>query len=246
MKEFLSYLFDRLKAERPVVKEVDGQPYAVRGDGTLGEPIRELAPKWTKPPLTVASLSGLVAAFKAKLDGRPERVALQIVHTRKVVLLSLEADDFGGRHIWAGAWHEEETPFKFDHFYSVEEFLIAFRASFYFNDQAEKVLRVASTISHESSVSVADDGISQAITVKEGAVTRTQVELPAEGIPLIPWHTFRDAAPVESKFLLRMRAVKDGLPQIALFEIDAKWRVETIASIAHYLKKELPEATIIA
>jgi hypothetical protein len=43
-----------------------------------------------------------------------------------------------------------------------------------------------------------------------------------------------------------MRAVKDGLPQIALFEIDAKWRVETIASIAHYLKKELPEATIIA
>ena len=75
MKEFLSYLFDRLKAERPVVKEVDGQPYAVRGDGTLGEPIRELAPKWTKPPLTVASLSGLVAAFKAKLDGRPERSA---------------------------------------------------------------------------------------------------------------------------------------------------------------------------
>lgn len=246
MKDVLAYLFDRLKAERPLVKEVMGQPYAVRVDGTLGEPIRDLAPKWTKPSLLVSSLSGLVAAFKVKLDDRPERVALQIVNHKKVLLLSLDADAYGGRHVWAGAVHEGETPFQFDHFYSVEDFLIAFRASFYFNDQAEKVLRVASTVSHESSVSVADDGVSQVITVKDGAVTRVAVELPAEGIPLIPWRTFREAAPVESKFLLRMRTLKDSLPQIALFEIDAKWRLETITSIAHYLEHELPGVIIIA
>jgi hypothetical protein len=246
MKDFLEYLFGRLKAEQPVVKEVAGQPYAVKVDGTLGEPIRELAPQWTAPTLVLGSLSGLIEAYKAKVDKLDDRVALHIASYKAVCLISLDADRFGERHLWAGAQYQKETPFVFDHFYSIEEFLIAFRASFFFNEQAEMVCRVASTVSHESSVSVADDGVSQAITVKDGAVTRTAVELPAEGIPLIPWRTFREANPVESKFLLRMRPVKDSLPQIALFEIDAKWEVETIASIAKYLREQLPDATIIA
>jgi len=40
--------------------------------------------------------------------------------------------------------------------------------------------------------------------------------------------------------------VKDALPQIALFEIDAKWQLDTMGSIRSYLAGELPDATIIA
>ena len=92
---------------------------------------------------------------------------------------------------------------------------------------------------------VADDGVSQEITLKSGTVTRAGITLPADGVRLIPWRTFREAKPVESKFLLRMKGVKDDLPQIALFEIDAKWRLDTVDAIADYLKAELPTATII-
>jgi len=246
MTEFLQYLFGRLKNERPVTKEVNGQAYAVCVDGTLGDPVRELAPQWTAPTLQLNSLSGLVDACNAGLDGfSHEEAALHIVDPFTVNLVAIKADEFGQRHIWASARYAHETKFEFDHFYIPEKFRILFQASFYLNEDAVKVLRVASTVSCETSIGIADDGVSQAITVKDGAVQRTAVELPSDGIPLVPWRTWREVNPVTSKFLLRMKSVKDDLPQIALFEIDAKWQVDTIESIRAYLLKQLPQAIII-
>jgi hypothetical protein len=243
----VQYLFNRLKAERPVTQLVGDVNYAVKQDGTLGEAIRGLAPQWTKPTLAVGSLNGLVAAYKADLDALPKKgVAFHVVDELTVELISIAADEYGERHVWVRADHRAETLFKFAEWYTPEKFLIAFRSSFLYNEDAVKVQQVCSTVGSGDAVLVADDGMSQEITVKAGTVTRSQVNLPAEGIPLIPWRTFRDAAPVVSKFLLRMRGVKDSLPQIALFEIDAKWRLDTIASISRYLTEQIPGAIIIA
>jgi hypothetical protein len=70
--------------------------------------------------------------------------------------------------------------------------------------------------------------------------------LPAEGVPLIPWRTFREAAPVESRFLLRLQQVKDAPPNVALFEIDQKWKLDTVQSVAAWLREALPAATVLA
>jgi hypothetical protein len=43
-----------------------------------------------------------------------------------------------------------------------------------------------------------------------------------------------------------MKGVKDAVPHIALFEIDAMWKLDTIASIRKYLNDSLPEAIVIA
>lgn len=245
VKEVLEYLFDRLKNVNPVTHMVGDQPYAVKADGTLGAPVRELVPQFTKPTLEVSTLTGLVAAYKANLDVfSPEKVALHITGVRTVSLIALQADEFGHRHIYVTAGHKQECPFVFGNYYTPEDFLIAFRSSFFFNDNAVKIQRLTSTLTSENSVSVSDDGMSQVVTVKDGTVTRSAVELPPE-IPLIPWRTFREANPVESKFMIRMKSVKDSLPMVALFEIDAKWRNDTIQSVAHYLKRELPNAIII-
>jgi hypothetical protein len=246
MIEALQFLLSRLKDVRPVTHEVAGQHYAVRQDGTLGEPVRELAPQFTKPALLLHTVSALVAAYKAGLDDLPTKeVAFNIKRPTYVALESIKADEFGLRHLYATAEHSEDAGFAFGRFYVPEDFLIAFRAGFYFNDWAEKVQRLCSTVTAESGVETADDGISQVVTVKQGAVTRSAVELPKE-IPLIPWRTFREVAPVESKFLLRMRGVKDQLPEIAIFEIDGKWKLDTVESIRHYINQQLPEALVIA
>jgi hypothetical protein len=250
VKEVLEYLFGRLKAERPVTVSVSGQDYAVRADGTVGDPIRELRPIPTieSPTLVVTTLSALVVVVKAgidKLDAGTVGVRVADIHTVEVV--SLVADEYGRRHVWAQAKHQPETKFEFDKYYpSPESFLIAFRSSFLFNDEAVKVQQLCSAVGSGDAVAVTDDGISQEIRITAGTVTRSTVQLPAEGVPLIPWRTFRDAAPVESKFLLRMKGVKEGLPHIALFEIDAKWRVDTMQSIATYLTTALPNVIIIA
>lgn len=252
LKAALEYLFGRLKAERPVLvaHPENGQVYAVEADGTLGDPVRELAPQWTMPTFQVATLSGLVELHKANVDdfhsdGEP-RCALHVADYRNVKLISLEADEFGRRHVFAHAVHAAETPFKFGEYHQAEKFLIDFRCSFLFNDEAVKVVNLVSNLESGMSVNVADDGVSQSLEVKAGTTSKAGIKIPAEGISLIPWRTFRDAAPVESKFLLRLKGVKDGLPMVALYDIDQKWQLDTVGSIAKYLQKHVPDATIIA
>lgn len=244
--EILQYLFDRLRDKRPVTVEVDGQHYAVRNDGTLGAPVRPLAPQWEKPVFRVATLSALAAAVRSKVDDFGSSVALHVVDYRTVQLVSLKADDYGQRHVYIEAKHDSECPFQFNKFLDGEDFQIGLRASFLLNGEAVKVLTVVANLESGQTISVADDGLSQKLEVKAGTVSKSSVTLPAEGIPLIPWRTFRDASPVESKFLLRLKQVKDDLPQIALFEIDQKWKLDTVNSISAWLKKSLPETEIIA
>jgi hypothetical protein len=188
----------------------------------------------------------LADLFVQKVDEFPAEVAFHIVDPLKVELVSLRADEYGQRHVYARATHQLECPFDFGAYLPAEQFLIDFRTSFLLTDDAVKVQRVVSSLESGQSISVADDGLSQALEIKVGTVTKTPVELPAEGIPLIPWRTFRDASPVESKFLLRLKSVKDSAPQAALFDIDQKWRLDTVNSIAHWLEKEVPAARIIA
>lgn len=247
MHQVLEYLFGRLKAERPATTQVNGQFYAVKADGTLGEPVRALAPQWRKPTLEVNTLRGLADVFSNGADElEPAEVAFHIVNYRRVEIVSLTADEYGHRHVWAVATHKGETKFEFGKYYEPEEFLIKFRSSFLFNDEAVKVQQLCASVGSGDAVLVTDDGISQEVQIKSGTVTRNAVALPADGVPLIPWRTFRDAHPVQSRFLLRMKGVKDALPQIALFEIDAKWELDTIASIRRWIEENASGAIVIA
>lgn len=246
IQEALEYLAKIQTPQRPVTIDVAGQLYSVNADGTLGRAIGPVDLRYERPSVEVQTLSGLVAAYKAKIDNLGARIALLIEDPFSVLLIDLDVDEFGLRKEYAAAKHVEAKPFPFNAFHQPEPFLLAFRAGFLFNDDAVTVQRICSTISSGSGVAVADDGISREVTVTLGTVTKSAVTLPAEGISLIPWRTFRDANPVEAKFLLRMKGVKDALPQIALFEIDAMWSLYAIASIRKYLQEQLPDAVIIA
>jgi hypothetical protein len=244
--EALEFLAKIQTPKNPVTVELHGKPYAVKADGTVGEAVKPVDLRFPRPVLQVNTLSGLVGAYRAKVGELGQRVAFHVESYLSVRLLDLDADEYGKRLTYAVATHTPDTAFTFNKYMEPEQFLIAFRSSFYFNDEAVKVQQLCSTVVSGNTVAVADDGVSQEITVASGTVTKTAVVLPASGVPLIPWRTFRDANPVVSNFLLRMKGVKDALPQIALFEIDAKWQLDTMGSIRSYLAGELPDATIIA
>ena len=246
LTKWSEWLLTKLKDARPVTHNVAGQDYAVRSDGTLGEPVRHLAPQWTKPVFAVQTLTGIADLVKAQMDEFPEKTALHVVDYLTVELVSLMADDYGRRHVYARAKHVEGCSFKFNEFAEAEDFLIAFRRSFLFTEDALKVQQLCSQLESGMQVTLADDGVSQQLEVKTGTSSRAAVQLPAEGIPLIPWRTFREAAPVESKFLLRLRGVKDGLPRLALFEIDQVWKMHSMAAIANWLRQNVSQIAVIA
>jgi hypothetical protein len=244
IQEALSYLTKLQTPKNPITVEIHGQPYAVRVDGTIGDVIKKPDTSIEYPALKVSTLTALVSAYKAL---KPEDAAVHVSDPWRVDLIATKPDEFGNRQTYAVAEHElAETPFVFNTFMEPEQFIIRFRASFLFNEDAVKVQQLCSTLEANSVVSVADDGISQTVVIASGAINKAPVTLPAEGVPLIPWRTFREAAPVESKFLLRMKTVKDKLPTIALYEIDQKWKLDTLAAVKKYLAAELPDATIIA
>ncbi len=246
IKEAFEFLASIQTPQRPLTVDLNGQTCRVAPDGTVGLPagLADLRPP--RPTMFCGTLSGIVAAYAAGVGKLGSRVGFQVVNYLEVELKDLDDDEFGKRHVYVKASHAPDTAFPFDKFLEPEDFLIKFRASFYFNAEAVKVQKLCSTVGAASGVAVADDGISQEVTTTSGTLTKANVTLPAHGIPLIPWRTFRDAAPVESKFLLRMRAVKDGLPQIALFEIDATWKLDTVNSIRSYLLGAAPSAVVIA
>lgn len=246
IKEALEFLSNLQTPRNPQTVEIHGQPFMVKFDGTVGEAVRPADLSWPKPTLSLNTLSGIVRAYSAKVGKLGDRVALHVVSYLRVDLIDLDENEHGKRRIYASAIHQPDTGFRFGEFMDPEKFLLTFRAGFYFNNEAVKVQQLCSTVAASSAVSVADDGISQEVTTKNGTLTKANVTLPSDGVPLIPWRTFRDANPVESRFLLRMRGVKDALPQIALFEIDARWQLDTVGSIRSYLEGELPEATVIA
>ncbi len=246
MKDFLEYLFGRLKADRPVTVKVGGQDYSVQANGTLGVPIRELSPQFEKPVFSVSTLSALAAAAAVKVDDFGDDVALHVADYLTVQLVSVKAGDFGRRHVYAVAKHAGECPFSFNQFMPAEKFLIDLRTSFYTNGEAIKVQKVVSSLESGHSISMADDGLSQQLEIKAGTVSKSQVVLPSDGIPLIPWRTFRDADPVESKFLLRLQQQKDDLPLVALYDIDAKWKLDTVNSIARWLQAHVTGVPVIA
>jgi hypothetical protein len=243
IREALDYLTKLQTPKNPIITSIGSHSYTVKADGTLGDLIQ----KPDYPPLEVQTLGALAGAYKAELDGCDgTSSAFHVVHYMLVELIALEVDDSGQRHVYARARHDPETDFEFGTFYSSEDFIIKFRGAFYFNEEAAKVQQLCSTLDAGSGIIVADDGISQTVTVQSGSISKATVTLPAEGVPLIPWRTFREAAPVESRFLLRMKADKVNIPRIALFELDEKWKVDTVRSIADHLAELVPGATILA
>lgn len=248
--ELEQFFLGLIKPKHPVVHEVHDAPfmraiYKVNSDGTLGELVREAAPI-AKPTLEVSTLTGFVDAYKAKLDGF-DKAVVQVVDHKTVRLVALEGDAFGRRHEWLRAVCCEENPFVFGEFMQPEKFLINLHQGFAPTEEVIKLQRLASSLSAENSVATSDDGMSQVVTLKQGAVMRTTVELPTR-LPLAPYRTFREVNPCFNDFMVRMKGVKDSLPTVALIEIcGGKWKLDTVHEIGKWLRKHLPEtATVIA
>jgi hypothetical protein len=229
----------------PITARVNGREYAVTPleDGAkLGDLI--LPPVAAK--LSVKSLTGFVDAFMADVDEfRADRFAVQVLDHETVSLISLQADEYGRRHEWLRAVSEEKNPFPFDSYQSSENFLINLQRGFMPTDNIVELQKLASALTNESSISTQDDGLSQTLSVKQGAVTRATVNLPPR-IKLFPYRTFREIDPVESEFMVRLKGEPMKMPTIALVEVDcSRWKMDTALMVKNWLVKQLPSGTVV-
>ncbi len=194
--------------------------------------------------LSLTTLTGLVDAIKAGAAGDMSKRLVHVEDYLKVAVKSTYSDPFGIRDTLLQATYKPNGAFQFDTYYNdPEKFIIALQAGFYMNDDAVYVQKIASgLVAVQGELSTEDDGFSQKVAIKTGEIRTKEAHIKPR-VKLIPRRTFDEAAPVESEFLVRLKA--DPM-SIAIFSVDGtKWQGECMRSIAKWLKENLPAETPI-
>jgi len=244
LQQLLKFFKDRF-IPAPITIEVDGLQYSLN-QGANGPEIKALVVPPDAPTLKLSSVSGFVDAFNAGIDGFDAKaVAVHVIDHLTVALISLAADGFGRRHEWLRATCSEVNPFPFDKYVEPQDFLIKLQSGFLPTDDVITLQQLASVLTNESSIATLDDGLSQQVTVKQGAVVRGNVEIPKR-IKLIAYRTFREIDPIASEFMVRLKGESGKLPQIALLQVDADtWKHDTQRLVAGWMSSHLPENTVV-
>ena len=103
------------------------------------------------------------------------------------------------------------------------------------------LFQVVRNLTKQQECKVADDGVSQVLTVKQGVslTSNTQFENPC---PLKPMRTFAEVDQPESNFTLRV----NDKAEAALFEADGgAWKNEAVANVKEYLRNNLLGCNVV-
>jgi hypothetical protein len=233
IKAALEYAVE-LKSEQEVVHNIDGKTYFDASKGSL----KELEPIRYASSIVVNSLSGLVGYIKSEFDV-PDEEAIEelLIHvespTQVRLLSKLNSDRERECLIRAEAVLDK---YPYGRFLNSEHFIINMLSLFDRTEDAEAIKKCASSIRIEGGADLRDNGISQQVTVVQGANAGT-AEVPSPAL-LRPYRTFLEVEQPESQFIFRLN--EDG--ECALFEADGGlWKYEATANVAEYLERELAD-----
>lgn len=196
--------------------------------------------------LHVVTLTGIRDFLAANVDGLdPKALVLHVMSEREVQLIA----KIDGPHKIRDGYliAEAEAPsFRFGEFMDPETFVIGLKTQFLQDDTTAALLKVVGNIQDGMAKTITDDGVSQTVNAKVG-VQLGVVALPSP-VTLSPWRTFREVAQPSSLFILRARAgTDDSPPKLALFLADGnRWRLDAIANVAAWLRKEIPAVMVLA
>lgn len=238
-KEALQYLIDLgIRPDDRVVDIVDDKgmnrifTFNANGSAT------EIEPNVTyraKESIRVHTLNGLCEYIESQRERQEVPLFIQIEDEKTVRLLgTLDAEGRREQLLVASAIVPD---FNYDYFMDSESLIISLQAQFAPSEDREVLLQVLGNIKEENVRTVGDDGVSQAVKIKQGLTSVADVIVP-NPVNLAPFRTFLEVDQPFSDFIFRM---KDG-PKGALFEADGGvWRNDAITNIAIYLHDRLIE-----
>lgn len=188
----------------------------------------------------VQTLDGLVNLLSAGVEKFDlENYLLQVVNETQVCVIERESDLHGRRKVLVQAEALKGLQqFEFGRYLAQENFLIGLASGFESTPDLDYLTGIANVIDLKDSVKLADDGISQSVTVSKGIAMKDNAVL-RNRVNLAPFRTFREIQQPPSDFIFRAR---DG-GQLALFEADGgAWKISAINAIAEWLKNNLSGA----
>ena len=223
---------------KPIIIDVDGEKYST-------EHIMRVPAELRAEPLEVATLTSLVQYildFPENMKKIPAFVHV-ISHKRVELLTALDSD----RKRECLMIVKSETPdIPFGRYLENENMIIAIQSMFKDDPTTDKetILRFTGTVTSGSIKEYGDDGVTQKATIKQGVASKTEAIVPSPCL-LRPYRTFAEVEQPASKFIFRMRELREDVIESALFEADGgAWKNEARENIRNYLEEKLKGTNI--
>lgn len=228
------------------VREINGATYV---NTARENPLVEVKPYEKPDPGTfngIYTLSGLVDYLKNDVDGHFTRDS-----TLQVVVTSPERVD-----VWSPVHGEErqrsllakctfERPqINLNRYMDQESFSVMVQTHFDEGENRNRVLQLSGNLRLEADATLADDGVTQCVTLKNGITRMSDVQI-INPILLAPHRIFPEIEQPSSPFILRVRKCEGGA-EIALFEADsAAWKVDAVRMIGLWLREMLEDVPVV-
>lgn len=223
----LRELYDRiLQSARPETVQINGQTFST-------DRLHLISENPSVDPIEISSLTGVVDYIKSNFD-KDGKFLIHIKSPEEIVLVD-QLDKTNNRRTFIKA--QAILPaLQFEKFIDREKFQIMLQANFVTTDHHELVLDIISHIHLEDgSVELKDNGLTQTVTVKQGAATLSPQQLPPR-VALKPFRSFVEVPQPASEYVFRM----NNQGACALFEADGgSWQLEAIENIYEYFKGQL-------
>jgi hypothetical protein len=221
-------------SERSIISK-SGTEYVVNDQGEANA-LKPQVFGQANDPIKINTLTGLVEYIKSGIERVNDRLIIQVINEMTVKLQGKLAAD-GSREVLAIS-NAIVPHFRFGYFYDTETMNIALQSQFVVNEHSQVLLKVIGNIAENNISEASDDGVSQAVTIKQGVASKVNVKVP-NPVELAPYRTFLEVEQPTSKFIFRM---KEG-PSAAIFEADGgAWRNEAIRNIHEFLYHQLEES----
>lgn len=231
----------RMAEEAVQVMKIDGETFtAYRGNLSRMKPAHPEKPDRFR----AFSLSGLVDFIREDVDRlfiAPEiRCIVRVVNPQRVEVLSPMYGPYRERDLLAEC--DALVPeIPFGKFLGVDEFQIMLQSRFEDSANRALVLQLSGSLRTEQENKIADDGVSQKVTIKRGVATADDVTV-KNPVVLKPLRTFYEVAQPDSPFILRFNEQANA----ALFEGDGgAWKLRAVENIRAWLAGKLEGCNVV-
>jgi hypothetical protein len=222
---------------RPEYVSIAGRTYSTKGLSPVSRP--------TPKAITVHTLTGMIDYITENPDNVDFNDAF--IHVDSFMscrLLGRYYGEFCERDFYIQA-AAEPFGFTFNKYHSREEFQIYLMAFFQSTPELSQLLQVVGNTLQNAEITLADNGVTQRTTTRQGIARKAEVDLP-NPITLVPYMTFSEIEQPEISYVFRMREARHGGVECALFDADgSRYKLRTALRIKAYLEKHIQGVRIV-
>ncbi len=229
------------------VREINGATYVnVSSDNPLEriDPYEKPDPRELKG---IYTLSGLVDYLKGDVDGhfqRHEQLLVIVTSVDRVEVWTPVHGETRTRTLLAVCTFERPR-ITLNDYMDQERFSVMMQTHFDEGENRANVLRIAGNIRMQGDVELADDGVTQKVTVKDGITLVNDMQI-INPVMLAPHRIYPEIEQPSSPFILRVRKGGNNGAEIALFEADsAAWKVEAVRMIGNWLRETVAHVPVV-